>query len=422
MRRLAFALVVVLMAACSSVAPEAATQSTVPLAVSPSASYLQVSSCSLDALAAASGLSFNQTTQPSPGIRQTVEQQVAQSYSAARIVDLFEAVGANESAPILDRPFVAVVLALADTPSALPGASLADAGGICAIAFYDASTGNWLTTFGGDGLDQLAGKLPFEYDIANIDGPPVTVSIDGVVVGAPVVCEAAAVVLTANSAGMPPLPWHIVVSTLDGSRFGSGSADGSLAKVLFVRREGVMEEAQPGNPGPGPQLPCPTGPPPTTIPPSSTALIASEPPSPAQEQTSSPVPVPTGYLITIATGIQPKWTASQAAALVMGYVLRMRQIAQPDAPDWALVLPRVLSVSAMKLINVPEDAYGGTWKSNSGHQDPNEVIWVVEAQGTFDEPAPGRTLWANHGYWVFDDQGNQIESSFTPVLASTTPR
>jgi len=216
--------------------------------------------CSLDHLASQSGLAFSETGAPDPGVRQTVEDNVAQMYPAARIVELVKAVGAGESAPILDRTVVAVVMALANTPSPAPGASMVDADRICAAAFYDAASGEWLTTVGGDGIDQLGGKVPFEYVISNIDGPPVRASVNGVAIGSPVVCNEAGLVLTATVPGVPPLPWQISVATLDGAVFGSGSADGTLAKVLFVRRDGVMEQAEPGNPGPGPELPCPTAP------------------------------------------------------------------------------------------------------------------------------------------------------------------
>jgi hypothetical protein len=221
-----------------------------------------VSACSIDSLGfqSSTDLTFSQITQPDPAVRQTVEHDLAQKYPAARIVDLVQALGAGGGVPMLDQTVVVAIMTLADTPSPAPGASAIDADLVCAAAFYDASSGEWLATMGRGGDEQLAAKTDFEYQIENIDGPPVRVSVNGVVVGSLLVCSDRGLALTARVPGVPSLPWQITVATLDGKAFGSGSADGTLAKVLFVRRDGVMEQPEPGNPGPGPQLPCPTAP------------------------------------------------------------------------------------------------------------------------------------------------------------------
>ena len=206
------------------------------------------------------GETFGHITEPDPDVRQAVESAVAQTHSAARIVQLVQAVGAGTAVPILDRKCVAVVMALAATPSPPPGRSSVDANQICAVAFYDASSAEWLTTFSHGSAEQLAYKIPFECVIANIDGPPVRVIVNGVALGSTLSCTGDGLALRTATPNAPPLPWDIIVATLDGTPFGSGSADGSLAKVLLVRRGGVMEQPEPGNPGPGPSLPCPTAP------------------------------------------------------------------------------------------------------------------------------------------------------------------
>jgi len=134
-----------------------------------------------------------------------------------------------------------------------------------------------------------------------------------------------------------------------------------------------------------------------------------------------PIPVPTGYEVTIAKDVQPKWSAAEAAELVFAGLVKAQQLYRDDAPTWALVEPRILSISAMRLRDVPEDAYGGPWNGDSEHQDPNEVVWVVDAEGTFYKAEPGRTLWGTQGSWIFDDHGREIVSGFHLVTPSATP-
>jgi hypothetical protein len=71
----------------------------------------------------------------------------------------------------------------------------------------------------------------------------------------------------------------------------------------------------------------------------------------------------------------------------------------------------------MELRDVPEEDWGGPWNGSSEHKDPHEVVWDVQAEGTFYYTYYGGTTWGTHGSWVFDDHGEVIVSGFCDVVA-----
>jgi hypothetical protein len=132
------------------------------------------------------------------------------------------------------------------------------------------------------------------------------------------------------------------------------------------------------------------------------AAVASEPPSP------TPVPQATGYAVSIAPGIEPKWTAGDAANVAMS-----RLLVQHDGIE-QLAEPQVLSVSALKGKDAPEEF--------SGPFPEYDVVWIVDCQGTFVQQSGwiGKPLTGSRGYFVYDDTGSGIAFGATFLL--TTPR
>jgi hypothetical protein len=181
--------------------------------------------------------------------------------------------------------------------------------------------------------------------------------------------------------------------------------------------------AIPSEPQPSPTASAPGTPSTSTSP---TALPAQSPtmtwatPSPAvemtpvgtPESTATPMPVPTGYSVHIADGLNPRWNAQDAAAKVMGW------IAINERVDGRVVAPaQILSVEAMRGRDVP--------RAISGPYRDLPIAWVVHASGTFvNEHGPSvYSHWFFTEAWhVFDDNGEgQGEALTNPVGQVVTP-
>src|SRR4029079_978480 len=79
------------------------------------------------------------------------------------------------------------------------------------------------------------------------------------------------------------------------------------------------------------------------------------------------------YLVTIAGGLDPKWTAGEAATAALdGIAKAERRIGRQLAPA------KVLSVQALPGTDVP-----GTLGEAEGTFDSYPIVWVVKATGTF---------------------------------------
>ena len=108
------------------------------------------------------------------------------------------------------------------------------------------------------------------------------------------------------------------------------------------------------------------------------------------------MPVPTGYSVHIANGLNPHWNAQEAAAKVMAW------IGENERRYGRAVVPgQILSVDAMRGRDVP--------RSISGPYGGLPIAWVVHASGTFvNEHGP--TVYSHWFYaeaWeIFDDNGD----------------
>ena len=97
----------------------------------------------------------------------------------------------------------------------------------------------------------------FSVLILDIDGPDMTVVVNGQSVGV-VVCGAGSLTLIAGEAGVPSLPWTIALSRRDGSQFGSVRLSGTEGdQAIVVRSGGVVHGPKAGSRGPAPTSPCP---------------------------------------------------------------------------------------------------------------------------------------------------------------------
>lgn len=126
--------------------------------------------------------------------------------------------------------------------------------------------------------------------------------------------------------------------------------------------------------------------------------------------TPTVTPTAAGYVVVIAPGLQPKWSAEAAAAATMHALLSKQQSA-----GRAVAEAKIISVQAMPGGDVPQEA-GGPFPDQS-------VAWVVSAQGTFFavNPRAASPLFGSSGWYVFDDTGDAIGYGFTPDAAPTVP-
>jgi hypothetical protein len=94
--------------------------------------------------------------------------------------------------------------------------------------------------------------------VQNIDGPPVSVALNGTVIGT-FTCGGAGLTVTRESPDVPELPWSVRVLASDGSELDRQIVSAPNRYAYYIRRYGSMFEAGPAqNPGPGPMLPCPS--------------------------------------------------------------------------------------------------------------------------------------------------------------------
>ena len=128
----------------------------------------------------------------------------------------------------------------------------------------------------------------------------------------------------------------------------------------------------------------------------------------------TPGPVPTGYVVHVADGLNPQWTSSAAAAWVMNDIAAtVRRYGREVTPA------RVLSVEAMRGKDEPKSI---------GGPDPNlPVVWVVHAYGTFVNTFAYSICgqqYFREGWEVFNDTGSPVgEALSNPVglVASPAP-
>ena len=117
---------------------------------------------------------------------------------------------------------------------------------------------------------------------------------------------------------------------------------------------------------------------------------------PLPTSTASEGPVPTGYTVKIARGLQVLWTPSAAALTTIRGIMWNEKILGRELAE-----PRIISIEAMAGKDVP-DAFSGPWPEVP-------VAWVVHAQGTYFHPLPGQPpLLGTDGFIVYDDAGNPI--------------
>jgi hypothetical protein len=134
--------------------------------------------------------------------------------------------------------------------------------------------------------------------------------------------------------------------------------------------------------------------------------------APTTEPTSTPFPQPTGYTVHIEKGLSPSWTAEAAAADVYAGVM-----AYESGGGQVLAQPRIVSVDAVSGRNVPKDEFGCCEPANS-------IIWIVRAQGTFFNGhaglAPGQRFFGTHGWFLYDDTGDNLGSGFDDIPSDLT--
>lgn len=98
----------------------------------------------------------------------------------------------------------------------------------------------------------------FSVSIVDIDGPVITVAVNGKSLGE-ISCATGALTLTAGVAALPSLPWTITLSRTDGSQFGSVQLSGREGdQVIVIRSGGVVHGSKGGSYGPAPTSPCPS--------------------------------------------------------------------------------------------------------------------------------------------------------------------
>jgi hypothetical protein len=94
----------------------------------------------------------------------------------------------------------------------------------------------------------------FYLVVADIDGPPASVMVNGAVAGH-VACPNSLVLR--RGAALPELPWDVVLETDAGVRLGSWEETGDAGpRLLTMRGTTVVEEAAGGPVGPPPASPC----------------------------------------------------------------------------------------------------------------------------------------------------------------------
>jgi len=101
-------------------------------------------------------------------------------------------------------------------------------------------------------------QVAFFILISNIDGPVVDIEVNGTIVLRST-CDplAQSPVPEITTANRPPLPWVVRVLGADGSVLGTWTERGDIGpRTIFVRADGVREDAYGANPGPAPAPTC----------------------------------------------------------------------------------------------------------------------------------------------------------------------
>jgi SecDF, P1 head subdomain/Protein translocase subunit SecDF, P1 domain, N-terminal len=128
-----------------------------------------------------------------------------------------------------------------------------------------------------------------------------------------------------------------------------------------------------------------------------TQLAASATPAgshaPTLQPTESMMPAPTGYTVTIAPGLQPKWNAEAAASAMLNSI-----VGNERRTGHVVAEPVIISVAAMAGSDVPT--------SVGGPYPEYPVCWVVHAHGTFVGTIGGQAAYGSDGTFIYDDNGD----------------
>ena len=123
---------------------------------------------------------------------------------------------------------------------------------LCIVAAFAMSACNRAPT-----TTSTAGE--FSVLVVDIDGPNVTVVVNGKSVGE-ISCASGALTLMADGVAVPSLPWTITLSRSNGSQFGTAvqlsGTEG--AQAIIVRSGSVLSGPKGGSYGPAPTSPCPS--------------------------------------------------------------------------------------------------------------------------------------------------------------------
>jgi hypothetical protein len=98
----------------------------------------------------------------------------------------------------------------------------------------------------------------FFLRVQDINGPPVTIVINGTVVGATYCDDPAVRQYEPGASGVPALPWTVDLRTAAGTVLQSLSLDGSESHILQVLQDRAYLDGPTPNPGMVLRRPCPS--------------------------------------------------------------------------------------------------------------------------------------------------------------------